>query len=66
MKRSTQVARSATPTNLDLPIESPRNAWPALLDRAADHIAGLNVIGGAVLALELRTIAMKLRSEASA
>jgi len=61
MNRSAPAARAAMPENLSLPIEAPREAWPALIERAADQLAGVNPIGSAVLALELRAIAEALR-----
>jgi len=58
--------KSATPENLLLPIEAPRDSWPTLLNHAADALTGRCIYDSETLALELRAIAVALRVEVSA
>ena len=67
MNRSAIAAPAAAfPPSLHLPIEAPRDAWPALIECAADALEGCNAHRREILALELRAIAEALRVEVSA
>lgn len=66
MNRSARAAAAAIPESLFLPIEAPRDAWPCLIEHAADALAGRCIHDSETLALELRAIAAALRAEVSA
>ncbi|NCT66370.1 MAG: hypothetical protein GXC76_01870 [Rhodanobacteraceae bacterium] len=64
MNRSALAARAAAlPASLHLPIKAPRDAWPALIEHAADALAGRCIFDSETLALELRAIAEALRCD---
>lgn len=64
--RSVAAPAAAFPASLHLPIEAPRDAWPVLIEHAADALEGRGMFDSETLALELRAIAQALRVEASA
>lgn len=66
MNRSARAAAAAIHDSLFLPIEAPRDAWPRLIEHAADALAGRTIFDSETLALELRAIAAALRAEVSA
>lgn len=67
MNRSAIAAPAAIfPPSLHLPIEAPRDAWPALIERAASMLEGQPARDAETLALELRAIAEALRVEVAA
>lgn len=58
----TAALAAARLQNYPLPLNSPRTAWPTLIERAADLLLALSRTEGAeLLARELRSIAAALR-----
>lgn len=57
---------AAYPASLHLPIEAPRDAWPVLIEHAADALQGRCMFDSETLALELFAIAEALRAEVTA
>ncbi|GMU42761.1 MAG: hypothetical protein IT479_02440 [Xanthomonadales bacterium] len=63
MKRQpTAAVAVARLQNRPLPLDTPRDAWPGLIERAAAALEGRRIYDSETLAVELRSIASAMRA----